>query len=62
MRKAVLIFAAALTAAISLHAAQKPAAVEDWVNPAVNQRNRVEMSARFHADGEKMSLNGMWKF
>ena len=56
-----MIFAAALTAAISLHAAQKNT-VEDWVNPAVNQRNRVEMSARFNADGEQLSLNGTWKF
>ena len=60
MRK-LLIFAAALTAAVTLDAAKKPV-VEDWVNPAVNQRNRVEMSARFNADGEQLSLNGTWKF
>ena len=56
-----MIFAAALTAAVTLDAAKKPV-VEDWVNPAVNQRNRVEMSARFNADGETLSLNGTWKF
>ncbi len=61
MRKLFLIFAAALTAAISLHGAQKPA-VEDWQNPAVNQRNRVEMVAHFNADGQRLSLNGTWKF
>ena len=60
MRK-LLMIAAALMAAGSLQAAKKPA-VEDWVNPAVNQRNRVEMSARFNSDGEQLSLNGTWKF
>ncbi len=60
MRK-LLMIAAALMAASSLQAAKKPA-VEDWVNPAVNQRNRVEMSARFNSDGEQLSLNGTWKF
>ena len=42
--------------------AAKKSTVEDWLNPAVNQRNRVEMSARFNADGERLSLNGTWKF
>ena len=60
MRRTLLI-AAAFSAALTLSAARKPE-VEDWVNPAVNQRNRVEMSARFHADGEQLSLNGIWKF
>ena len=57
----ILILAAALTAAISLQAAQKPT-VEDWLNPAVNQRNRVEMAAHFQSDGARLSLNGTWKF
>ena len=60
MRRTLLI-AAAFSAALTLSAARKPE-VEDWVNPAVNQRNRVEMSARFNADGEQLSLNGIWKF
>ena len=60
MRKGLMI-AAALLAAFPLLAARKPV-VEDWVNPAVNGRNRVEMTARFQSDGEQLSLNGLWKF
>ena len=60
MRKGLMI-AAALLAALPLLAARKPV-VEDWVNPAVNGRNRVEMTARFQSDGEQLSLNGLWKF
>ena len=60
MRK-LLLFAVALAVALTVDAAKKPA-VEDWLNPAVNQRNRVEMSATFNADGERLTLNGLWKF
>ena len=55
------MLAVALAAAVTLEAAKKPV-VEDWLNPAVNQRNRVEMNATFNADGERMTLGGLWKF
>lgn len=57
------VLASALFCA-SLAAAGKKTApvVEDWQNPAVNQRNRVEMTSFFAADGEQLSLNGIWKF
>ena len=37
-------------------------AVEDWQNPAVNQRNRESMSASFASDSPRLSLEGIWKF
>ena len=37
-------------------------AVEDWQNPAVNQRNRAPMSATLANDSPKLSLEGIWKF
>ena len=37
-------------------------AVEDWQNPAVNQRNRVPMHATFATDSPHIPLEGIWKF
>ncbi|MBQ9660591.1 MAG: DUF4981 domain-containing protein [Bacteroidales bacterium] len=37
-------------------------AAEDWQNPAVNQRNRVPMSASFTTDSPRLPLDGIWKF
>ena len=45
------MFAAALLAALPILAAKKTD-VEDWVNPAVNGRNRVEMNVRFRAGND----------
>jgi len=42
--------------------AQGALAVEDWQNPALNQRNRVEMSAFVATDSPRISLEGIWKF
>lgn len=60
MRK-VLLLAAAFAAATSALAAPKNVP-EDWVNPEVNGRNRVEMNTTFRSDSERLSLNGTWKF
>ena len=38
------------------------ATVEDWQNPAVNQRNRVAMATTFTTDSPRLSLDGIWKF
>lgn len=38
------------------------AAVEDWQNPAVNQRNRLPMAASFTTDSPVMYLHGEWAF
>lgn len=38
------------------------AAVEDWQNPAVNQRNRLPMAANFTSDSPTMYLHGEWAF
>ena len=37
-------------------------AVEDWQNPAVNQRNRTPMHTSFATDSPRLSLEGIWKF
>ena len=47
--------------AIAVNSA-KANAVEDWQNPQVNQRNRLEMRASFHTPDPVMSLAGTWKF
>ena len=49
---------AALAAGFSSAAAD----MQDWQNPAVNQRNRLPMSTTFETGGLNLSLNGMWKF
>lgn len=33
-----------------------------WQNPAVNQINRLPMTASFHHSGPRLSLHGEWKF
>ena len=37
-------------------------AVEDWQNPALNQRNREPMAVTFATDSPRLSLEGIWKF
>jgi beta-galactosidase len=49
---------AALAAGFSSAAAD----MQDWQNPAVNQRNRLPMSTTFETGGLNLSLSGMWKF
>ena len=56
MRRILLLLSA--LAAISAFAAP----VEDWQNPAVNQRNRVAMATTFATDSPRLSLDGIWKF
>ena len=34
----------------------------DWQNATVIQRNRYPMTATFETGGQKLSLNGVWKF
>ena len=58
-------FAARLTmlcAAFFSFAAIAAAQTEDWQNPQVNQRNRLEMQAYCKSDCPVISLNGDWKF
>lgn len=40
----------------------KTAALPDWQNPGVVERNRAPMTATFAVDGMKLSLDGIWKF
>ena len=52
-----------LTIAVIMMAVSATAApVDDWQNPAVNQRNRVPMAATLHTDSPRLSLEGIWKF
>jgi Beta-galactosidase/beta-glucuronidase len=37
-------------------------AVDDWQNPAVNERNRVPMHASYATDSPRLSLEGLWSF
>ena len=37
-------------------------ALPDWQDATVIQRNRYPMTATFETDGQKLSLNGVWKF
>ena len=34
----------------------------DWQDATIIQRNRYPMTATFETDGQKLSLNGVWKF
>ncbi|MBQ9399193.1 MAG: DUF4981 domain-containing protein [Bacteroidales bacterium] len=54
------LLAALLLAASVLGA--RAAAVEDWKNPQVNERNRLPMKASFATDDPVLSLHGVWKF
>ncbi len=53
-------FLLSLLALAAFSAAAAP--VEDWQNPAVNQRNRVPMHASFATDSPRLSLEGLWSF
>ena len=48
--------------ALATYAVSAAAPVEDWQNPAVNQRNRVPMHTSFATDSPRLSLEGIWKF
>lgn len=54
----LLIFISLLSAITSFAKEVSP----DWQNPNVIQRNREPMTATFTTDGERMMLNGVWKF
>ena len=56
MRKFLLL----LSTLVAFSASAAP--VEDWQNPAVNQRNRVAMATTFATDSPRLSLDGIWKF
>ena len=49
-----------LSASLPLFAAKQTD--PDWQNPAVNQRNRLEMSATLKTDAPRISLEGIWNF
>lgn len=51
-----------LLAIMSLFLPLTLAAVEDWQNPAVNERNRLPMAATFSTDSPVLSLHTTWKF
>ena len=48
--------------ALATYAVSAAAPVEDWQNPAVNQRNRVPMHTSFATDSPRLSLEGVWDF
>ena len=49
-------------AALATGFSSAAADMQDWQNPAVNQRNRLPMSTTFETGGLNLSLSGMWKF
>ena len=51
-----------LLAALTIFLPLCAGAVEDWQNPAVNQRNRLPMTTTVSSDDPQMSLNGIWAF
>ena len=56
MKKLLISLFALAVSAVGVYA------VEDWQNPAVNQRGRVPMAATFATDSPRLSLEGIWKF
>ena len=58
--KRLILAAVLLCSALLASAADK--ALPDWQNARVVQRNRYPMTATFETDGQKLSLNGVWKF
>ena len=57
MKKTLLILAAALSGVLAAGAQTG----REWQDPAVNEINRLPMRSSFAA-GERLSLDGVWKF
>ena len=60
MKRLFAAFAAMLMAS-AVHAESR-AALPDWQDARVVERNRYPMTASFQTDGLKVSLNGVWNF
>ena len=56
-----ILFCAALCAA-ALQAGAQEAALAPWQDPAIQEINRLPMTASIHSDAPSMSLDGIWKF
>ncbi len=57
--KPIILPALLLAALTPLRAQEK---LPDYLDPAIEQINRLPMTASFHSDCKTLSLNGMWKF
>ena len=60
MKKLFMAGAALLLALMS--SAETTQTLPDWQDARIIQRNRYPMTATFETDGQKLSLNGVWKF
>ena len=60
MKKLFMAGAALLLALVS--SAETKQTLPDWQDARIIQRNRYPMTATFETDGQKLSLNGVWKF
>ena len=60
MKKLFMAGAALLLALLS--SAETTQTLPDWQDARIIQRNRYPMTATFETDGQKLSLNGVWKF
>ena len=60
MKKLFMAGAALLLAFMSSAETRQP--LPDWQDARIIQRNRYPMTATFETDGQKLSLNGVWKF
>ena len=58
----LLLFLMLATAPIQAAMAAPKSELPDWQNPYVIERNRAPMTASFHTDGNKLTLNGIWAF
>lgn len=59
----VCIGSIALLHSLQVSAAGKASGrIEDWQNPAIFERNRLQMRSSFKTDSPTLSLNGLWKF
>ena len=58
--KRLILAGALLCSALFAYASEK--AVPDWQDARVVQKNRYPMTATFETDGQKLSLNGVWRF
>ena len=57
-----LILAAVLLCSAIMASSAAEKALPDWQDAGIVQRNRYPMTATFETDGQKLSLNGVWKF
>ena len=58
--KRLILAGALLCSALFAYASEK--ASPDWQDARVVQKNRYPMTATFETDGQKLSLNGVWRF